>query len=118
MSAIDALRASEVAKRWSDYVYDAPEHRIAAGAHRRAARLHKALDSAGATVAWLHDLAASNHQQAASARASRALKAADPTKTPKSFAAYKEKLAAANEHTAMAQEYARQAFTAARKRSA
>lgn len=112
----EALRASEVAKRWSDDVYDAPEHRIAAGAHRRAALLHKS-DPAGTAAAWLHELAASNHRQAATARASRALKTADPTRTQKTFAAFQEKLAAANEHTAMAKEYARQALAAARKRT-
>lgn len=115
-SAAEALKASEAAFRWSDDVHDATEHRAAAEAHRRAARLHKS-DPAGADAAWLHDLAASNHRQAATARASRALKVADPAKTQKSLAAFKEKLFAANEHTAMAQEYARQAIAAARKRS-
>ena len=112
----EALRASEAAKRWSDDVYDAPEHRIAAGAHQRAARLHKS-DPSGADAAWLHGLAASNHRQAAIARASRALKTADPSRTQKTFAAFQEKLSAANEHTTMAQEYARQALAAARKRA-
>jgi hypothetical protein len=111
----EAIRASEVAKRLSDDVYDAAEHRTAAEAHRRAARLHKS-DPTGADAAWLHDLAAINHRQAATARASRALKAADPSRTQKTFAAFKEKLSAANEHTTMAQEYARQALAAARKR--
>lgn len=115
-STAEALRASEAAKRWSDDVYDASEHRIAAGAHRRAARLHKS-DPTGADAAWLHELAASNHRQAAAARSSRALKTADPARTPKTFAAFQEKLSAANEHTAMAQEYARQAIAAARKRT-
>ena len=111
-----AIQASEIAKRLSDNVYDAAEHRVAAEAHRRAARLYKS-DPAGVDVAWLHDLAASNHRQAATARASRALKAADPARPQKTFAAFKEKLAAANEHTSMAQEYARQALAAARKRT-
>jgi hypothetical protein len=110
-----ALQASENAKRLSDDVYDAAEHRAATEAHRRAARLHKT-DPAGADAAWLHDLAAINHRQAATARSSRALKVADPARTQKTLAAFQEKLSAANEHTAMAQEYARQAFAAARKR--
>ena len=114
-SAAEALRESEAAKRRSDDVFDAAEHRAAAEAHRRAARLHKS-DPAGADAAWLHDLAASNHRQAATARASRALKAADPARTQKTFAAFQEKLSAANEHTAMAIEYARQALVAAKKR--
>lgn len=109
-----ALRASENAKRQSDDVFDATEHRAAAKAHRRAAKLHKS-DPAGADAAWLHDLAAINHRQAATARASRALKVADPARTRKTFAAFQEKLSAANEHTSMAQEYARQALAAARK---
>ena len=113
--AAEALRASETAKRRSDEVYNAIEHRAAAKAHQRAMRLHKT-DPAGAGVAWLHDLAAINHRQAATARASRALNAADPTRTAKIFAAFKEKLSAANENTYMAQEYARQALAAARKR--
>jgi hypothetical protein len=112
----EALRASEAAKHWSDGVYDVADHRTAAKAHRRAARLHKA-DPLGTDAAWLHDLAAINHRQAATARASRALKAQNPTRTSKAFAAFKEKLSAANEHTTMAQEYARQALAAARKRS-
>ena len=112
----EALQASEDAKRLSDDVYDATEHRAAAEAHRHAARLHKS-DPAGVDVAWLHDLAASNHRQAATARVSRALKAADPARTQKTFAAFQEKLSAANEHTTMAQEYARQALAAARKRA-
>ena len=37
----EALRASEAAKRRSDEVFDVAEHRAAAEAHRRAARLHK-----------------------------------------------------------------------------
>lgn len=115
-TAAEALRASEAAKQWSDDVYDATEHRAAAEAHRRAARLHKS-DPTGADAAWLHDLAAINHRQAATARASRALKATDPSRTQKTFTAFQEKLAAANEHTAMAQEYARQALAAARKRT-
>jgi hypothetical protein len=110
----EALRASEAAKRQSDDVFDATEHRAAAEAHRRAAKLHKS-DPAGADAAWLHDLAAINHRQAATARASRALKAADPARTRKTFTAFQEKLSAANEHTSMAQEYARQALAAARK---
>ena len=115
-TATEALKASEAAKRWSDDVHDAPEHRIAAGAHQRAAKLHKS-DPSGADAAWLHDRAASNHRQAATARASRALKMADPARTKKIFAAFQEKLSAATEHTAMAQEYARQALAAARKRT-
>jgi len=114
-TAAEALKASEAAKRWSDDVHDAAEHRAAAEAHRRAAKLHKS-DPAGTDAAWLHDRAASNHQQAAAARASRALKTTDPARTPKTFAAFQEKLSAANEHTAMAQEYARQAIAAARMR--
>ena len=115
-SVADALRASEAAKRRSDEVFGVDEHRGAAEAHRRAARLHKS-DPAGTDAAWLHDLAAINHRQAATMRASRALNAADPTRTAKTFAAFKEKLSAANEHTSMAQEYARQALAAARKRA-
>ena len=114
-STAEALQASEIAKRRSDDVFDAAEHRTAAEAHRSAARLHKS-DPAGADAAWLHDLAASNHRQAATARASRALKTADPSRTQKTFAAFQEKLSAANEHTTMAQEYARQALVAARRR--
>ena len=112
----EAIRASEAAKRRSDDVFDAAEHRAAAEAHRLAARLHKS-DPTGADAAWLHDLAASNHRQAAMARASRALKAADPARTKKTFASFQEKLSAANEHQAMTQEYARQALAAARKRA-
>ena len=115
-SAAETLRASEAAQRLSDAVYDAIEHRDAAEAHRRAARLHKS-DPAGADAAWLHELAAINHRQAATARASRALKAVDPARTQKTFTAFQEKLSAANEHTTMAQEYAKQALTAARKRT-
>lgn len=110
-----ALRASEAAKRASDDALFAPEQTAAASAHRQAARLHKS-DPTGKDAAWLHELAGINHRQAARARASRALSTADPTKTPKTFAAFKEKLSAANEHTSMAQEYARQALAAARKR--
>ena len=113
--APEALRASEAAKRRSDEVFGVAEHRAAAEAHRRTARLHKS-DPSGTDAAWLHDLAAINHRQAATARASRALNAADPTRTAKTFAAFKEKLSAANKHTSMAQEYARQALAAARKR--
>lgn len=116
LNAEIALSASEAAKRLSDDVYNATEHRAATDAHRRAAKLHQA-DPAGAGAAWLHDLAAINHRQAATARASRALKVADPSRTQKTFAAFKEKLSAANEHTAMAQEYARQALAAAKKRT-
>lgn len=112
----EAARASEFAKRLSDDVFSADDHRAAAKEHRRAARLHKST-ATGADIAWLHDLAAINHKQAAAARASRALKAADPSRTQKTFAAFKEKLSAANEHTSMAQEYARQAIAAARKRA-
>jgi hypothetical protein len=114
-SAAEALRASEAAKRLSDDAHLVSDHREAAEAHRRAARLHKS-DPTGTDAAWLHELAAINHRQAAAARASRALKAPDPTRTKRTFAAYQEKLAAANEHTTMAQEYARQALAAARKR--
>ena len=114
-SATEALHASEAAKRRSDDVFDAAEHRAAAEAHRRAARFHKS-DPAGADAAWLHELAAINHRQAATARASRALKTADPVRTKKTLAAFKEKLSAVNDHTTMAQEYARQALAAARKR--
>ena len=110
----EALRASEAAKLRSDEVFGVAEHRAAAEAHQRAARLHKT-DPTGTDAAWLHDLAAINHRQAATARASRALNAADPTRTAKTFAAFKKKLSAANEHTSMAQEYARQALAAARK---
>lgn len=112
----DAIHASEAAKRRSDDAFDAAEHRAAAEAHRRAGRLHKS-DPAGADAAWLHDLAAINHRQAATARASRALHTPDPARTKKTFAAFKEKLSAATEHTSMAQEYARQALAAARRRS-
>ena len=115
-SAADAIRASEMAKRASDDARVATEHRAAADAHRRAARLHKS-DPTGADAAWSHDLAASNHRQAATARESRALEAPDPARTKKTFAAYQEKLSAANEHEAMAKEYARQALVAARKRA-
>jgi hypothetical protein len=114
-SAAEALRASETAKRLSDDAHLAADHREATAAHRRASRLHKS-DPTGADAAWLHDLAAINHRQAAAARASRALKAADPSRTQKTFTAFQDKLSAANEHTAMANEYARQALAAARKR--
>ncbi len=114
-SAAEALRASEAAKRATDDALLAPEQTAAAAAHRRAARLHKS-DLAGADAAWLHEHAAINHQQAAKARASRALAAPDPTRTKKRLAAYQEKLSAARERGSMAQEYARQALAAARKR--
>lgn len=114
-SVAEALRASETAKRSSDDALLAPEQTAAAAAHRRAARLHKT-DPAGAEAAWLHDLADIHHRQAAKARMSRALNAPDPTRTKKSLAAYQDKLAAAAEHGDMAQEYARQALAAARKR--
>ena len=110
----EAVRASEFAGRLSDGVYSADEHRAAAAAHHRAARLHKST-AVGKNAAWLHELAASNHKQAAAARSSRALKTPDPSRTPRTFAAFKEKLSAANEHTSMAQEYARQALAAARR---
>ena len=112
----EAVRASEFAERLSDGVYSADEHRAAAEAHQRAARLHKST-AVGKDAAWLHDLAASNHKQAAAARSSRSLKTPDPSRTQKTFAAFKEKLSAANEHTSMAQEYARQALVAARRRT-
>lgn len=123
-SAAEALRASETAKHASDDALLAPQQREAAEAHRRAARLHKSrrgpegeADPAGAEAASLHEYAMINHRQAAKARESRALKAEDPTRTKKHFAAYQEKLAAAKEHGMMAQEYARQALTAARERA-
>ena len=112
-----ALSASEAAKRRSDDAMLAPEQIVAAAAHPRAARLHKANKTdPGAEVVWLHDLAAINHRPAPKARASRAFNAPDPTRTKKSLAAYQEKYAAATEHGHMAQEYARQALAAARKR--
>jgi hypothetical protein len=113
-STAKALQASEAAKRKSDDAYSVTDHREAAEAHRHAARLHKS-DPAGKDAAWLHDLAVINHRQAATARASRAYTQPDPTRTKRSFAAYQEKLSVANDHTAMAQEYARQALAAARK---
>ncbi len=120
----EAVRASETAKRASDDALLAPQQREAAAAHRRAARLHKSsgrglgeTDPAGTEAASLHEYAAINHRQAAQARESRALKATDPTRSKRSLAAYQEKLAAAGEHGYMAQEYARQALAAARKRS-
>lgn len=97
-SAAEALRASEAAKHLSDDAAIVDEHRTAAAAHRRAARLHK-VSLAGADAAWLHDLAAINHRQAAKARASRELK---QVPTPRSLAAYQAKLAAAREHGHMA----------------
>ena len=110
----EALRASEAAKRWSDEAVDATEHNAATEAHRRAGRLHKS--GSGSEAAWLHELAASNHRQAASALKSRAYKVSDPTRSQKTLAAWQEKRAAASEHTAMAQEYARQALAAAKLR--
>lgn len=115
-TAAEALRATERAKALTDDAYSVLDHRTAADAHRYAARLHKS-DSAGKEAAWLHDLAAINHRQAANARASQAYKAPDPTHTKRTFAAYQEKLSAANEHTTMSQEYARQAIVAARRRT-
>lgn len=63
-----ALRSSERAKVLTDDAYSALDHRAAATAHDLAAKLHK-LDPADKEAAWLHDLAASNHRQAAKARA-------------------------------------------------
>lgn len=114
-TAAEALRASEAAKRWSDDVYDATEHSAAVEAHRRAGKLHRS-DPTGADAAWLHELAASNHRQAAGALKSRAYKATDPARSKKSLAAWQEKHSATIEHTTMAQEYARQALAAAKKR--
>lgn len=111
-----AIRASETAKRLSDDALLVLEQRAAADAHRRAARLHKA-NPTGAEAAWLHELAVINHRQAATARASRALNAENPTRTTRSLAAYQDKLSAAIAHGEMAKEYARQALAAARKRS-
>jgi hypothetical protein len=111
----EALRASEAAKRATDDALLAPEQIAAAAAHRRAARLHR-IDPAGAEIAWLHDRAVTNHQQAAKARSSRSLRSTHPTRTKKSLAAFQEKLSAATEHGEMAREYARQALAAAKKR--
>jgi len=116
-TAAEALRASEHAKRLTDDAYSPDEHRAAADAHRRAARLHKS-DPTGAEAAWLHDLAESNHRQAAKWRS--AASKGDPVRaiqTKKSFASYQEKMAAAREHGIMAEEYARQALAAAKKRA-
>ena len=104
--------ASNTAARLSAEALTAGDHREAAAVHVAAAKKHKT-DPAGVKVAWLHDLAASNHRQAARARESRILKSASPGK---SFATYQEKLADAVAHGNMAQEYARQALTAAKKR--
>jgi hypothetical protein len=109
----EALRASEAALRATDNALLAPEHRIAADAHRSAARLHK-FDLAGAESARLHGLAESNHRQAARARKSLPRKVPGPLNAR--WNTYQEKLAAARDHGHMAQEYARQAIAAARKR--
>jgi hypothetical protein len=113
----EALRSSERAKALTDDAHSVLDHKAAADAHGRAAKLHKS-DPAGKGVAWLHDLAESNHRQAAKARAAEGkIDAVKATQTRKGFAAYQEKLAAAREHGIMAEEYARQALAAARKRS-
>ena len=107
---------SETAKRASDDAHNAGGHREAARLHDQTARAHKS-GTGGGEVAWLHELAASNHRQAASWRDAEAR--VDPskvTRTRKSLAAYQEKIAAASEHGSMAQEYARQAIVAAKKR--
>lgn len=111
----EARMSSGFAARLSEEALTAASHREAAAAHVAAAKKHKS-DPAGVEVAWLHDLAASNHRQAAQARASKTFK--NPRSAPgKTFAKYQEKLAAAVEHGHMAQEYARQALAAAKKRS-
>lgn len=114
--AADALRASEYAKRLTDAAYSAEEHRAAAKAHERAAKLHKS-DPTGVEAAWGHGLAASQHRQVAKARtAERKVDAPKALQKTKTWAAYQEKLAAVRDHTAMAEEYARQALAAAKKR--
>lgn len=115
-TAANALQWSEAAKRRSDDAYTVDDHRTAAEAHRRAARIHKA-NLADKDVAWLHTLAESNHRQAAKARAAeRKIDPVRATRTPKAFATYQDKMAAASEHQTMASEYARQALAAARTR--
>ena len=110
-----AQRASERAKSLSDDAHSVLDHRTAADAHRYASKLHKTL-AAGKDAAWLHELAESNHRQAAKARTAEAkVDAVKATQTKRGFAAYQEKLAAAKEHGIMAEEYARQALAAARK---
>lgn len=89
------------------------DHRKAAAAHLSAAKLHKA----GAEAAWAHESAASNHRQAAKAKASRAYKAEDPTRTSKRFDAYKEAVSAYRDHTAMANFFAQEALVEALKRT-
>ena len=112
-----AQRASERAKALSNDAYSVLDHRTAADAHRYAGKLHKGL-AAGKDAAWLHSLAESNHRQAAKARTAEAkIDAVKATQTKRGFAAYQEKLAAARDHGIMAEEYARQALAAARKRT-
>jgi hypothetical protein len=116
-SATEALRASEYAKRLSDDAYSPEDHRAAVEAHRRAGKLHKS-DPTGAEAGWLHDLAASNHRQAANARTAEGkIDPVKATRTKRSFEAYQEKITAAREHGIMAEEYARQALAAAKKRA-
>jgi hypothetical protein len=117
-TAADAIRWSEKAKQLSDDAYSAEGHREAAEMHRRAAQLHKSGgDPAGAEVGWLHDQAASQHRQAAKARSAASKTDAERAlQKSKTWSAFKDKIAAASEHATMAQEYARQAIAAARKR--
>ena len=115
VTAADALLATEWAKKLSDDAYSAEDHRKAAKAHRRAAQLHGYTTAGADAVGW-HESAALQHRQAAKARTSRAYKAPDPTATKRRFAAYKEALSAANDHSSMAMEYARRALAAARAR--
>ena len=117
-TAAEALLTSEWAKRLTDDAFSADDHRAAAKAHLHAVKIHKAsADEAGA--AWLHDLAASNHRQAAKWRATEArVDTVKAVRTKKTFEAYQEKITAARDHESMAQEYARQALAAARKRVA
>lgn len=116
-SVEEALRASEYAKRLTDDVYSAEEHRAAAKAHQRAAKLHKS-DPAGAEAGWQHEHAASQHRQAAKARtAERKIDAQKAFQKSTAWGAYQEKLAAVRDHTAMAEQYARQALIEARMRA-
>jgi hypothetical protein len=118
-SVADALRWSEKAKQLSDDAYSADDHREAAEMHRRTALLHKSGgDPAGAEVAWLHNQAVNQHRQATKARAAASKTSAERAlQKSKTWAAYQEKIAAASDHQHMAQEYARQALAAARKRT-
>ena len=108
-----ALWASEIAKRLSDDAYTADDHRAAAKAHRAAAQRH-AVD-----VAWLHERAEIQHRQAAKARAAvQKIDAQRALQKSKTWAVFQEELAAVGDHQHMAQEYARQALAAAKKRGA